>query len=122
MSVSHLGRLRQQTRFLQRQFLQEGELPFTGVLFEKTIAQALKPRDVVWPDRICSPLVTRWFCLSQVLSNRKHTWEQSFRATLPPASSIWRCPGSRAKGCHALNQTGSELCRQDGSLVTRCWP
>ncbi len=55
-------------RFLRRQFLQDGELPFTDVLSEGTITQALKALDVVWLDRIYSPLVTLWVFLSQVLS------------------------------------------------------
>ncbi len=68
MSFSNQGRFRQQVRFLQRQFLQDGELPFTDVLSEGTITQALKALDVVWLDRIYSPLVTLWVFLSQVLS------------------------------------------------------
>jgi hypothetical protein len=68
MSFSNHGRFRQQVRFLQRQFLQEGELPFTDMLSEVTVAQALKALNVVWLDRIYSPLVTLWVFLGQVLS------------------------------------------------------
>jgi hypothetical protein len=68
MSFSNHGRFRQQVRFLRRQFLQDGELPFTDVLSERMITQALKALDVVWLDRIYSPLVTLWVFLSQVLS------------------------------------------------------
>lgn len=68
MSFSNQGRFRQQVSFLRRQFLQEGDLPFTDVLSEGTITQALKALDVVWLDRIYSPLVTLWVFLSQVLS------------------------------------------------------
>lgn len=68
MSFSNHGRFRQQVRFLRRQFLQEGELPFTDVLSEETITQALKALNVVWLDRIYSPLVTLWVFLGQVLS------------------------------------------------------
>ena len=60
--------VRQQVRFLQRQFLQDGELPFTDVLTARTISQALTTAEVVWKDRIYSPLVTLWVFLSQVLS------------------------------------------------------
>jgi hypothetical protein len=35
------GRLRQQVGFLQRQFLQDGDLAFTNVLSEEIISQAL---------------------------------------------------------------------------------
>ncbi len=62
------GRLRQQIRFLRRQFLQDGGLPFTDVLSEKTAEQALTAAGVVWNDTIYTPLVTLWVFLSQVLS------------------------------------------------------
>ena len=68
MSFSNHARFCQQVRFLQQQFLQDGKLPFTDVLSEETIAQALKALHVVWLDRIYSPLVTLWIFLSQVLS------------------------------------------------------
>jgi hypothetical protein len=68
MTFSIHGRFREQVRFLRRQFLQDGELPFTDVLSESGVAQALKALDVVWLDRIYSPLVTLWVFLGQVLS------------------------------------------------------
>jgi Transposase DDE domain len=68
MSFSNQGRFRQQVCFLRQQFLQDGELPFTDVLSEETITQALQALNVVWLDRIYSPLVTLWVFLSQVLS------------------------------------------------------
>ena len=68
MSFSNYGRLRPQVRFLQRQFLQDGKLPFTDVLSERTVEQALKALNVVWLDRVYSPLVTLWVFLGQVLS------------------------------------------------------
>jgi len=68
MPFSNHGRFRQQVRFLRRQFLQDGELPFTDVLHEGTVTQALKALNVVWLDRVYSPLVTLWVFLGQVLS------------------------------------------------------
>src|SRR5215831_15563541 len=68
MSFCNHGRFRQQVRFLRRQFLQDGELPFTNVLPERSIAQALKALNIVWLDRIYTPLVTLWVFLGQVLS------------------------------------------------------
>jgi hypothetical protein len=68
MSFSNHGRFRQQVRFLRRQFLQDGELPFTDVLCEGTVTQALKALNVVWLERVYSPLVTLWVFLGQVLS------------------------------------------------------
>ena len=66
-SYNH-GRFQQQASFLRRQFLQDGDLPFTGVLSEGIVAQALTATGVIWLDRIYSPLVTLWVFLGQVLS------------------------------------------------------
>lgn len=52
------GRFRSEVRFLRRQFLQDEELPFTDVLTESSIRQALVDCGVVWKDRIYTPLVT----------------------------------------------------------------
>ena len=68
MRFSNPVRLRQQVQFLQRQFLQDGDLPFTDVLSAETISQALTTAEVAWNDRIYTPLVTLWVFLSQVLS------------------------------------------------------
>jgi hypothetical protein len=68
MSFSNHGRFCEQVRFLRRQFLQDGDLPFTDALSESAVAQALKALDIVWLDRIYSPLVTLWVFLGQVLS------------------------------------------------------
>jgi hypothetical protein len=62
------GWFRQQVQFLRRQFLQDGDLPFTNVLSEDLVAQALTAIEVLWKDRIYSPLVTLWVFLGQVLS------------------------------------------------------
>jgi hypothetical protein len=62
------GRFRQQLLFLRRQFLQDGDLPFSNVLSEEIVAQALTAINVFWKDRIFSPLVTLWVFLGQVLS------------------------------------------------------
>ena len=68
MSLSNSVRIRRQVRFLQRQFLQEGGLPFTNILSIEHISQALTAAEVTWNDRIYPPLVTLWVFLSQVLS------------------------------------------------------
>jgi hypothetical protein len=62
------GRVRHQFRFLQRQFLQDGKLPFSDVLTAETIAPALQAIKGCWKDRIYSPLITLWVFLGQVLS------------------------------------------------------
>ena len=58
---------RRQAAFLRRQFLQGGGLPFTDVLTEQTIVQALAAASG-WLGRVFSPLVTLWVFLGQVLS------------------------------------------------------
>src|SRR5215213_3865491 len=58
---------REQASFLRRQFLQDGDLPFTTVLTEDAIAQTLAAVGG-WLDRVFSPLVTLWVFLGQVLS------------------------------------------------------
>ena len=68
MCYSNQGRFRQQVRFLKSQFLQDGDLPFSNVLTEEIVAQALAAIKVVWLDRIYSPLITLWVFLGQVLS------------------------------------------------------
>ena len=68
MLFSSSTRIRRQVQFLQRQFLQDGDLPFTDVLSSKIISQALTTAEVAWNDRIYPPLVTLWVFLSQVLS------------------------------------------------------
>ena len=67
MSFSGQGQVREQMRFLRRQFLQDGGLPFTDILSEESISQALKAIDG-FLDRIYSPLVILWVFLGQVLS------------------------------------------------------
>src|SRR3954464_1138309 len=62
------GPFRQQTSFLRRQFLQDGDLPFGDVLTEGIVEQALTALQVCWFDRIYSPLMTLWVFLGQVLS------------------------------------------------------
>src|SRR5437016_1313642 len=62
------GRLRRQVDLLRRQFLQDGDLPFTDVLPEGLVAEALKAVNAFWLDRVYPPLVTLWVFLGQVLS------------------------------------------------------
>ncbi len=62
------GRFQRQVDLFRRQFLQEGGLPFTDVLTEESLSQALEAIQVVWKDRIFTPLVTLWVFLGQVLS------------------------------------------------------
>ena len=68
MRDSNQGWFQQQVRFLRRQFLQDGDLPFSNVLSEEIVAQALTAIDVYWMDRVYPPLVTLWVFLGQVIS------------------------------------------------------
>jgi hypothetical protein len=67
MRSRHPALFRQQVSTLRRQFLQNDDLPFTSVLTEEVIEQALTAIGG-WLDRIFSPLVTLWVFLGQVLS------------------------------------------------------
>ncbi len=62
------GRFRQQIRFLRRQFLQDGDSPFSNILSEQILAKAVTAIETCWLDRIYSPLVTLWVFAGQVLS------------------------------------------------------
>ena len=68
MRCAHQGCFRRQFGFLRRQFLQEGDVPFSNVLSEQAIAPALEAIDVTWKDRVFTPLVTLWVFLGQVPS------------------------------------------------------
>lgn len=51
-------RFGRQIRFLRRQFLQDNGLPFNDVLSAEIVQQALTAANVVWNDRIYTPMVT----------------------------------------------------------------
>ena len=68
MGNRNRGMIRRQVSFLRRQFLQEGDLPFTNVPSAETIAPTLEAITSGWNDRIYTPLVTPWVFLGQVLS------------------------------------------------------
>lgn len=67
MRNSNSGSVCEQVGFLRRQFLQDGDLPFTDILTQDVITPALAAVGV-WLDRVFSPLVTLWVFLGQVLS------------------------------------------------------
>jgi hypothetical protein len=68
MRFSNQGRFREQVRFLRRQYLQDGALPFSDILTDDFVRQAMDAVEGVWKDRIYTPLVTLWVFLTQVLS------------------------------------------------------
>ena len=67
MRFSNQGRLREQVRFFRRQYLQDGALPFSDILTDDFVRQAMTAVGV-WKDRIYTPLMTLWVFLTQVLS------------------------------------------------------
>src|SRR5215207_8530061 len=67
MRHAHPESFRARAGFLRRQFLQDGDLPFTNVLTDEIVADALATVGG-WLDRVFSPLVTLWVFLGQVLS------------------------------------------------------
>jgi hypothetical protein len=68
MRYFNQGRFRQQVRFLQHQFLQDGNLPFSDILSTSLIEQALTALQVGLIDCLYTPLVTLCVFLGQVLS------------------------------------------------------
>ena len=61
------GRFRQQVRFLQHHFLQDGNLPFSDILSTERIEQALTALQVGLIHCVYTPLVTLCVFLGQVL-------------------------------------------------------
>ena len=68
MRFSNRGRLREQVRILKHQFVQDGALPFSDILTDDFVRQAMAVVVGCWKDRIYTPVMTLWIFLSQVLS------------------------------------------------------
>ncbi len=68
MRHHHPGSFRRHATLLRRQFLQDGGLPFTDVLTDEVLTDALAAVGY-WLDRVFSPLVTLWVFLGQVLDS-----------------------------------------------------
>jgi hypothetical protein len=106
-------------RFLRRQFLQDGELPFTSILSEEVLAQALTAIDGIWKDRIYSPLVTLWVFLGQVLS-QDHSCRAAVARLIAHRLSQGQSPCSSETGayCQARKRLPekffSDVARQTG--------
>jgi hypothetical protein len=122
MRCSTQGRFRQQVRFLQRQFLQDGESAFMNVLSEEVVAQALHAVKLVWKDRIYTPLVTLWVFLGQVLS-QDHSCRAAVARLVAHRVSRGRCPCSAETGayCQARKRLPeeffAEVARQTGQSL-----
>jgi hypothetical protein len=114
------GRFRQQVRFLRRQFLQDGDLPFTSILSEQIVAQAMTA--IEWLDRIYPPLVTLWVFLSQVLS-QDHSCRAAVARLIAHRVSRGQRPCSAETGayCQARKRLPekffSDVARQTGTTL-----
>ena len=130
MRYSNQGRFQQQVRFLLRQFLQDGELPFTNVLSEGVVSQSLTASGACWLDRIYTPLVTLWVFLGQVLS-ADHSCRAAVARLIAHRISRGDCPCSAETGayCQARKRLPeefvSDVARRTGqaldSNVNRQW-
>jgi hypothetical protein len=98
MRHSNRRALRQQVSLLRRQFLQDGDLPFTDVLTQEVIAQALTTIHG-WLDRIFSPLVTLWVFLGQVL-NADHSCRAAVARLIAHRLSRGQRPCSAQTGAY----------------------
>ena len=122
MQQSNQASFREQVSFLRRQFLQDGDLPFTDVLTEEVIAQALTSIGVCWLDRIFSPLVTLWVFLGQILS-ADHSCRSAVARLIAHRVSRGQSPCSAETGayCQARKRLPekffSEVARQTGRAL-----
>jgi len=122
MRHSNRGLFRQQASFLRRQFLQDGDLPFSNVLTEGIVAQALTAINVCWVDRIYAPLVTLWVFLGQVLS-ADHSCRAAVARLIAHRVSRGQRPCSSETGayCQARKRLPekffSEVARRTGSAL-----
>ncbi len=116
------GRFRQQVRFLQQQYLQDGNLPFSDILSAELIEQTLTALQVGWIDRIFTPLVTLCVFLGQVLSA-----DHSCRAAVARliahrvARKERRCSAETGAYCQARKRLPeaffSQIARQTGQRL-----
>ncbi|MCA9072597.1 MAG: IS4 family transposase, partial [Planctomycetaceae bacterium] len=116
MSYCRQGWFREQFGFLKRQFVQEGDLPFTNVLSEETVAPALEEIDVSWKDRIYTPLVTLWVFLGQVLST-DHSCRAAVARLIAHRISRGKSPCSAETGAYC--QTRKRLPEKFFSTIAR---
>ncbi len=122
MRYSNDRRFREHVRFLKRQFLQDGKLPFSDVLSEKIVSKALTAAGAFWKDRIYPPIVTLWVFLGQVLS-ADHSCRAAVARLIAHRLSQGKSPCSAETGgyCQARKRLPekffSEVARQTGSAL-----
>src|SRR5258708_39448854 len=116
MRYSNQGRFQQQVSFLRRQFLQDGDLPFSNVLSEDVVAQSLAAISACWLDRIYTPLVTLWVFLGQVLS-ADHSCRAAVARLIAHLVSQGESPCSAETGAYC--QARKRLPEEFFSIVAR---
>ena len=118
------GWFQQQFRFLRRQFLQDDKLPFSNVLSEEIVAQALTATGACWLDSIYTPLVTLWVFLGQVLS-QDHSCRAAVARLIAHRVSRGQRPCSAKTGAYCLarkrlpEEFFSAVARQTGCALER---
>lgn len=120
MRHSNQAQVRQQVQILRRQFLQNGDLPFTDILTEGVIGQALAALRKDWLDRIFSPLVTLWVFLGQVLS-ADHSCRAAVVRLIAHRLARGQRPCSAETGayCQARKRLPEEFFSEAGCLIGR---
>jgi hypothetical protein len=112
----------QQVRFLRRQFLQDGDLPFCNILSEQIVSHAVTAIAACWLDRIYPPLITLWVFLGQVLS-QDHSCRAAVARLIAHRVSRGQRPCSAETGayCQARKRLPeeffSEVARQTGCAL-----
>ena len=118
MRFTHSAASRQQFRFLQRQFLQDGDLPFTNVLTNECLVRALEFIQAAWKDRVYTPLVTLWVFLGQVLS-ADHSCRAAVARLIAYRCSQGRAPCSPGTGayCQARKRLPEQFSSVSGMVT-----
>src|SRR3954470_5508820 len=117
MRPTHPTSFRAQADVLRQQFLQDGGLPFTDVLTDAVIADALTTVGG-WLDRVFSPLVTLWVFLAQVLSA-----DHSCRAAVARLIAHRVARGRPACSARTGRTAGpASVCPRRSSARPRCGP
>jgi hypothetical protein len=95
-------------------------LPFTDILTDTVIGQALAALSKDWLDRIFSPLVTLWVFLGQVLS-ADHSCRAAVARLIAHRLAQGRRPCSAATGayCQARKRLPEEFFSEAGCLIGR---
>jgi hypothetical protein len=119
MRRSRQESLREQVGLLRRQFLQDGDLPFTDVLTEGVVAAA-RTALTGWRDRLFSPLVTLWVFLGQVL-RADHSCRAAVARLIAPRLSRGQRPCSAETGayCQARRRLPEALFADGACAVGR---